>query len=247
MNLLNENLLMRDNEDGAYQLVNFTPAGVMRNRRSFVAASADLNLVVFSERAKLTPDARGQRVNLYEWSEGAVRLLSSAPVWGSGRGLGREHLGRWLRCLLHRERKPVCARCTANAPCSSMKRGEDLVRAAGGSNSPAVSADGSQVFFTDDAAAGLTSDTAPGSGKNLYRYDVNTGQLSDLTPVSDAKAALAGISEDGSYVYFCSEGVQSGSQANQFGETAQNGQPNLYLEHDGTITFVMDTAVRFRK
>ena len=34
----------------------------------------------------------------------------------------------------------------------------------------------------------------------------------------------------------------SGSQANQFGETAEDGQPNLYLEHDGTITFVMDAG-----
>ena len=44
-------------------------------------------------------------------------------------------------------------------------------------------------------------------------------------------------------MYFSSEGVQSGSQANQLGETAQNGQPNLYLEHDGTITFVMNATL----
>ena len=53
----------------------------------------------------------------------------------------------------------------------------------GGGELAAVSADGTQVFFTDDATAGLTSDTVAGSGKNLYRYDVSTGQLSDLTPV----------------------------------------------------------------
>ena len=94
------------------------------------------------------------------------------------------------------------------------------------------------MFFTDNATAGLTSDTVAGSGTNLYRYDLSTGQLSDLTPVSDAEAGLVGISEDGSYVYFSSKGVLSGSEANQFGETAQNGQENLYLQHGGTLTFL---------
>jgi hypothetical protein len=67
--------------------------------------------------------------------------------------------------------------------------------------------------------------------------------LSDLTPVSSANARFKGIGKDGSYVYFSSEGVQSGSQANQLGETAQDGEPNLYVEHDGTITFVVKATL----
>ncbi len=245
-----ENLLTHDNEDGAYQLVNLTPSGVAPVSANFIAASADLNLVVFSERAKLTPDAVNGAMNLYESDEGTLRLLklalpSGAPVAGSVVGISSDGSDLFF---------------TANGNLYMRVHGERTVQldeARGGSGpggggelatlgkrpAAAVSADGSQVFFTDEATAGLTSDTVADSGKNLYRYDVSTGQLSDLTPVGGAKAELKGISEDGSDVYFSSEGVQSGSQANQFGETAQNGQPNLYLEHDGTITFVINATI----
>ena len=237
-----QNLLAHDNEDGAYQLVNLTPTGVVAEPALLVAASADLNDIVFSERAKLTPDAVSEAVNLYEWSEGTLRSLklelpSAAPVAGSVVGISPDGSD-----LLFTANGNLYARVNDD-------RTVQLDEARGGSGPggggelAAISADGSQVFFTDDAAAGLTSDTVAGSGKNLYRYNVNAGQLSDLTPASDAKAVFTGISEDGSYVYFSSEGVQSGSQANQFDEAAQSGQPNLYLEHDGTITFVMNAAI----
>ncbi len=232
-----QNLLARDNEDGSYQLVNLTPAGVAPEPAEFVAASADLNLVVFAERAKLTSDAAAGVVNWYEWDEGTLRLLrfelpSGAPVAGSVASISANGSD-----LLF----------TANGNLYERVHGErtlQLDEARGGSGPggggelAAVSADGEQVFFTDDATAGLTSDTVAGSGKNLYSYDLSTGQLSDLTPVGDAKAVFRGMSEDGSYVYFNSEGLQSGSQTNQLGETAQDGQPNLYLEHDGQDTFI---------
>ena len=241
-----ENLLMRDNEDGSYQLVNLTPSGVTPEPARFVAASADLNFVVFSERAKLTPDAVSGAVNLYESREGALRLLklklpSGAPVAGSVVSISADGADVFF---------------TANGNLYVRANGERTVQLdeprggsgpGGGGEFAGVTADGSRVFFKDDAAAGLTSDTVPGSGANLYSYDVNTGQLSDLTPVGDANAALAGISEDGSYVYFISKGVQSGTQANQFGETAQNGKPNLYLKHDGTITYLMDDALKYQE
>jgi hypothetical protein len=237
-----QNLLAHDNEDGAYQLVNLTPADVEPEPATFIAASADLNVVVFSERSKLTPDAVSGAENLYEWSEGALRLLklelpSGAPVAGSSVSFSADGSD-----LLF----------TANGNLYVRVDGERTVQVdearegsgpGGGGELAAVSANGSQVFFTDNATAGLTSDTVAGSGKNLYVYNVSTGQQSDLTPVADAKATFKDISEDGSYVYFSSEGVQSGSQTNQLDETAQNGKPNLYVEHDGTNTFVMNATL----
>ncbi len=83
----------------------------------------------------------------------------------------------------------------------------------GGGSFAGLTADGSQVFFTDDASAGLTSTTVPGSGTNLYSYDIGTGQLSDLTPVAGAEAGLTGISEDGSYMYFTAKAVHAGLAA----------------------------------
>ncbi len=238
-----ENLLIRDSEDGSFRLVNLTPRGVIATPATFVAASADLNLIVFSEFAKLTPDALNSTTNLYEWSEGTLRLLklelpSGAPVAGSVVSISSNGSDVFF---------------TANGNLYARINGERTVQLdearggsgpSGGGEFAVVSEDGSQVFFTDDATAGLTKDTLAGSGKNLYRYDVSTGALSDLTPVTEANAALLGISEDGSYVYFTSEGVQSGSETNQFGETAQNGQPNLYVDHEGTTTFVLN-AIRY--
>ena len=78
-----------------------------------------------------------------------------------------------------------------------------------------------------------------GSGKNLYEYDLDTGPATDLTPAGKAEVqSVSGISEDGSYVYFVADGVLTGSQANEHGETAQGGQPNVYLARGGTTTFI---------
>ena len=246
-----QNLLARDSEDGAYQLVDLTPAGATAEPATLVAASPDLNVVVFTDQAKLTPDAVADAVNLYEWSEGAVHLLklelpSGNPVAGSVVNISADGSDLFftangnLYMRIHGERTIQLDEARGG---SGPGGGGELVGGNRTEEPSPVSADGSQVFFTDDATAGLTGDTVAGSGKNLYRYDVSTGQLSDLTPVSDANAVFVGMSQDGSYVYFRSDGVQSGSQANQFGETAQNGQPNLYLEHDGTVTFVMKATI----
>ena len=236
-----ENLLLRDNTNGTYQLINVAPPGVAPTDAHFVGASADLSRVVFSERAKLTPDALSNVENLYEFSEGVVRLLTvlpdGAPVAGSFVSISPEGsdvfftAGGNLYVRLNGERTV------------QVDQARGGLGPGGGGSFAAVTADGSEVFFTDEASAGLTSDSRPSSGANLYRYDVDTGQLSDLTPLSDAKAALAGISEDASYVYYYAETALSGSQSNQLGETAQDGKPNLYLEHEGTITFIAHEGV----
>jgi hypothetical protein len=84
----------------------------------------------------------------------------------------------------------------------------------------------------------LTADTVAGSGQNLYRYDVTSGQLTDLTP--DAQAGVGGVagaSDDGSYVYFEATGALTGAPNSQ-GASAQARQPNLYLYHDATARFI---------
>ena len=237
-----ENLLMRDNEAATYQLVDLTPDGVSPEPARLVKASADLNLVVFSEKAKLTPEAPAGTTNLYEWNEGTLRLLklelpSGAPVAGTVVGISAD--GADLAF-------------TANGNLYMRVDGDRTVQLdearggggpGGGGEFTAFAADGSRVFFTDGATAGLTGDTVAASGANLYSYDLHTGELADLTPVSDAKAALLAVSEDGTSVYFRSEGVQSGGQVNQFGETAQAGHSNVYLDHNGAVTFVMGNAI----
>ena len=74
-----ENLLVRDNATGTYQLVNVTPPGVTPADAHFQAASADLSHVIFTETSPLAEGARYGVENLYEWDEGALRLVSVLP------------------------------------------------------------------------------------------------------------------------------------------------------------------------
>ncbi|MGH2878421.1 MAG: hypothetical protein ACRDK4_02285 [Solirubrobacteraceae bacterium] len=124
--------------------------------------------------------------------------------------------------------------------------------------------DGSRAFFTD--CARLTADaTAVDSsgcggfaktergykqptGNDLYEFDAEkpVGQrLVDLTVDTNGTDALgadvqgvAGISSDGSYVYFVALGVLTGSEENAHHEKAIAGEANLYLRHAGTTTFI---------
>jgi hypothetical protein len=98
-----------------------------------------------------------------------------------------------------------------------------------------ASADGSAVFFTSKAA--LTKDSYVGTeGSNLYRYDADSGTLSNLA-AADGEAGAAGatvlgvvgISDDGSYVYFVAKGVLAGAARD--GHSPQSGEPNLYVWH----------------
>ena len=101
--------------------------------------------------------------------------------------------------------------------------------------------DGSKVFFTDLDSARLTADTEPGSGQNLYVYELptgspTTGHLTDLTATADAEVEGLlgeGESETGEYtLYFVAKGVLAGNH-NSNGATAAPGADNLYMLHEG--------------
>lgn len=101
-----------------------------------------------------------------------------------------------------------------------------------------ASADGSQVFFTDEKQ--LTTSSAPSGGQDLYLYDFAAplGQrLSDLTADGTEPAAvqgLAGVSDDGSFAYFVASGALTPpSEENDQGEHAEAGRGNLYVWHRG--------------
>ncbi len=110
----------------------------------------------------------------------------------------------------------------------------------GGGQFWTASDDGSRVFFTDSDAAQLTASTVPGSGVNLYEYDVLTGVLADLTPVADAGVeGVLGAGENGEYVYFVATAVFDGSGENGEHQSAVPGRDNLYvLRSGGTPVFI---------
>jgi hypothetical protein len=120
--------------------------------------------------------------------------------------------------------------------------------------------DGSQAFFTSSGK--LTNNAKTGSkdeGNDLYRYDANSGKLTDLSVdanPSDLNGAevqgVLGASEDGSFVYFVANGVLT-STPNARGQSAEagdckaenaevpestTGHCNLYLWHKGDVSFI---------
>jgi hypothetical protein len=111
--------------------------------------------------------------------------------------------------------------------------------------------DGSAAFFlsceklTDDSTAISNADNtclpieaSPAKkGQDLYRYDTETGALTDLTVDSNVGDALRadvggvlGYSADGSDVYFMARGVLA--------QGAAPGAQNVYLSHDGVVSLV---------
>jgi hypothetical protein len=137
----------------------------------------------------------------------------------------------------------------------------------GGGQFQSGTPDGSRAFFTDCSrltadstavssggcggfAKGQTQEEGylPPTGQDLYEYDVEKPvgeRLTDLTVDSNGSDSLgadvqgvAGISEDGSYVYFVARGVLTGSEENEHHEQAAAGETNLYLRHAGATTFI---------
>jgi hypothetical protein len=120
----------------------------------------------------------------------------------------------------------------------------------------AATPDGSKVFFTscekltDDSTAVSTGEnlcTTKDQGQDLYSYDVDSGELTDLTVDSDggdlkgtAVQGILGASDDGSYVYFVANGVLAPGASPGDCVVAENSTStcNLYLSHDGVTTFI---------
>ncbi len=113
-----------------------------------------------------------------------------------------------------------------------------------------VAVDGTHIYWAANQEA------VANPGNDLYRYDAVTGKLTDLavdtsdTNGIEARGVLA-VSADGSRVYFVANGVPGGLQGspNEEGESAAPGNCrkvlgtgggicNLYLWHNGTISFI---------
>jgi hypothetical protein len=236
-------------------------------------ASADFGTVIFDANGALTPEAPGGGVdNLYESAGGALSLVSQIPPAGEpscgpvgSACLPAPHGGKFGSAnaahalsehgSLVRAISSDGSRIffTAESNLYVRENGETTIQVdapqaqppgpGGGGVWATAAADGSKVFFYDDASAGLTNDTVPGSGTNLYGYDTLTGALTDLTPSPEAgvQGVVDEASEDGSYLYFVATGVLT-TEKNSLEEEAQAGTENLYLSHDGAISFIHTVA-----
>ncbi len=256
-----ENLLVRDNTTGAYRLVNVTPPGVTPADAHFQAASADLSRVIFTENAPLAVGARYGVENLYEWDEGAVRLVSVLPngtaVAGSpaAKAGTPEHEG-----VVSSDGSHVLF--TYGGALYDRIDGQRTVQVdesqggsgpSGGGTLQAATSDGQEVFFLDESK--LSPDSTAAAGEpDLYECALPEGaskcELADITVAAvgehaDVRRVTPLGSHDSSYIYFVAEGVLASNTrefTNEEGKTvvegAQAGKENVYLWNGNTTTFI---------
>jgi len=91
----------------------------------------------------------------------------------------------------------------------------------------AANSEGSLVFYTKEG--------------DLYSFDVETRQTTVLSvPLNPSEKAevqgVLGVSNGGSYVYFAADAVLAGENAE--GKKPISSEPNLYLSHEGSTTFI---------
>jgi hypothetical protein len=229
------NLYLRDNLTDTFHTLSLeSPLGV-------AGSDPGTPRVFFDYRSALTPGAVEGEPNVYEWDDGQVRLVSLGtdgnPIPG----------GATLAKAIEADGSSVVVFQVENGsgqgPLFLRKDGQTFGVSVSQRTTPdpegpgtshfwGASADGSKIFFTDTEA--LTEDAQLGGVPKLYRYDVATNTVTDLSASAlgqELAESVAAVSADGSYVYF-----RSHSQFHA-GEN-ESGQSALYLWHDGTITFI---------
>jgi hypothetical protein len=251
-----QNLFVRDNSNGTYQLVDslagakagVTPSGSPPSA-TFDGGSADLSHVVFDENTSgggLTnsPQLAPAGDNLYDWSAGTVNLVGMLPASGattcSGAAcspVGGGTLGGSGRVLHAVSANGSTVVFTDNGDLyarvnDSTTTQLDAVQGGSGSGGGGqfmdASTDGSVVLFTDAGSAGLTSDTVAGD-TNLYEYNFNAPAGHQLTDLTNA-GSIAGV-----------DGVVGASSDGSYVYFVAHGVPNsnnenLYVYHSGTTT-----------
>jgi hypothetical protein len=244
-----ENLYLRNNESGSLRALTTATPTVSESEAycvGYAGASANFDRVIFLANGALanTRAPEGHGFSLYEWSQASGLSLVSVLPGGtpaqpsSNAGFGGEGFGcdmneSLVRHAISADGSRIFWTYHPSEGASELLARENgtstvqLDAPQGGGRFLAASADGSKVLFADEQP--LTADAPAGSGNSLYQYDLDTGGLTDLTPVPEGQIAevqgLLGASEDGSYVYFVATGALSAG--------ATLGQDNLYVQHAG--------------
>ncbi len=268
-----ENLLVRENATGTYQLVNVTPPGVTPADTHFKAAAADLSHVIFTETSPLAEGARYGVENLYEWEEGAsLRLVSVLPdgtaVPGSLAVKAEASSAPEHESVVSSDGSHVLF--TYGGALYDRIDGQRTVQideqqggpdSSGAGTFKGAASDGSKVFFLDESKLTAGS-TAAASEPDLYECALPKGaskcELHDLTIATGGEHAdvlsvtpLGG--HDSSFVYFVAKGVLASNTreiTNSEGKTvvegAEPGKKNLYLWNGEKTTFIA-TGVEYHR
>jgi hypothetical protein len=248
----------------------------------FAGATSDFSHVLFTANDTLTPEAVGSSAesrNLYEWADGRIRLVNvlpngevlsgeqasgQNPTFGSIQFKERSNLSNVIsadgsRVFWSDEADRELFARVDGTHTILLSQSQKTNGTGPGGKDPmgtqmpiyqGASANGADVFFTsaeeltNNANTGNEASCAPLPGDcaaDLYRYSMETGQLTDLTADSvDATGAdvwgVVGSSEDGSYVYFVANGALASGATPGSCDEFSSGVCNLYVWHEGAGT-----------
>jgi hypothetical protein len=196
----------------------------------FAGSTPDGRHVVFAANDALAAGAVPGQKNLYEWSEGQLHLVNVLPGPGESPDAGAsfgppsnifplddgQGPGETLNFSHVISADGSRIFWTGTDGNIYVRENATTTKLVGSGYYWTASADGSKVFFT-------AGSPKAGSG-DLYQYDLDTEQTTDLTPGTHV-AGVIGASDDGSYVYYAT-GSGPGAEA------------EVYVVHNGASTLI---------
>jgi hypothetical protein len=249
------NLYLHDNVTGARTLVASVPGYAFYGgfttpgAKALVDQNNSLTTFAFVSPLPLTPDAPPGVSNLFAYQDGQLRLVNylpdGSPVPAGGLGAPTEpglepHSissdgSRIYFTAADTGALYVRVNDTVTVPVSVSRRAGEEGEVRNG-EFVAASDDGNILFFKSRDP--LTNDSRASNGsRDLYRLDVTSGQLSDLTVGLDPAdtnggqvRGILGVSGSGDRVYFVAQSKLTADGV--------SGGANLYLWHNGTTTLV---------
>jgi hypothetical protein len=221
-----------------------------------VSATADLSHVVFQSPAQLLPEAAPGVWNIYEFTDGRLRLVNVLPdgtVDPTGASL---YTAATAPRMISADGSKIFF--VAGDPLHYGPGGALYVRINGTTTVPisvsrragdpptpvpalflGASKDGNVVYF--NSRSELTDYESPTDGyMHLYKYDFRTDVLTDMLAVDDpadagyygfADNGFPGVSEDGEYAYFRADAKLSSDAT-----LPSLANFNYYVEHAGKAT-----------
>ncbi len=267
------NLFLRDNASGTYTLLSsaepLNPQLSVTQYYTVGGVSDDCKHVLFETEYRLLPEATEEN-GVYEWSEGTLRLAGVLP---DGSAPASAKMGNstptappmpgsisanGVRTFFTAKsdsggdsgRSAVFVREDGSTTVDASQ--SHTVMPDAGATFEVASEDGSHVFFL--ANYGLTPSSSAGAttcqalevkGCDLYSYDVDTEQLSDISvdpnQADVAGASVGGVlgtSADGSYAYFFARGQLVPGAGSSESQNSSARTYNVYLSHGGQIFYV---------
>ncbi|MGA2164303.1 MAG: hypothetical protein ABSH36_07525, partial [Solirubrobacteraceae bacterium] len=246
-----QELYLADLTDGTYQWVSSEPASdqlpYLNGPQQWAlprGTSTDLSHVAFDEVGEQPGDG------LYEWVDGRVVTVAGRGDAGMGAFSGSEEYARdsWNAVSSDGSRVYFTEPPSSAKPERELRIRENAdqeqSKVEGGRCVEPVKActvlvGGEYWTATPDGRYAYSTE-----GEALWRFNVEGEAGHEREEIAGGVVGVIGINEtgeDGAYVYFVSKSALT-APANGEGEEPAVGQPNVYLDHDGQLTFIARLA-----